>query len=110
MAYQRGDIVLVPFPFTDLSAAKTRPAVVVSIDAFEDALGAVTVAMVTSRSCDTPFDCPLRDWRHANLRFPSWVRPKLVTLDPSLVRYRPGRLSVRDLARVDQRLRLALGV
>ena len=28
--YQRGDVVLLPFPFTDLSAARTRPAVVVS--------------------------------------------------------------------------------
>jgi mRNA interferase MazF len=110
MAYQKGDIVLVPFPFTDLSAAKTRPAVVVSIDAFEFATRSVTVAMVTSRSSNTPFDCPLQDWRAANLLFPSWVRPKLATLDPSLVRFRPGTLSVRDLAEVDRRLRLALGL
>ena len=110
MACQKGDIVLVPFPFTDLSASKTRPAVVVSVEAFEIATGSVTVAMVTSQSCDTPFDCPLDDWRQANLRLPSWVRPKLATLHPSLVRYCPGRLSSGDLARVDQRLRLALGM
>ena len=70
MAYQKGDIVLVPFPFTDLSATKTRPAVVVSVEAFEHAAGAVTVAMVTSRPCDTPFDCPLQDRRKVNLRLP----------------------------------------
>ena len=34
MAYQRGDFVLLPFPFTDLSAAKTRPAVVVSSEIY----------------------------------------------------------------------------
>jgi len=110
MAYQKGDIVLVPFPITDLSAIKTRPAVVVSVGAFEHATGAVTVAVVTSRSFDSPFDYPLQDWQEANLRFPSWVRAKLVTLDPSQVRYRPGSVSVRDLHEVDRRLRLAFGV
>ncbi|MCS7265851.1 MAG: hypothetical protein NZ805_13580 [Armatimonadetes bacterium] len=30
MAFQRGDVVLVPFPFTDLSAQRVRPAVIVS--------------------------------------------------------------------------------
>jgi len=30
MAFRRSDVVLIPFPYTDLSAAKTRPAVVVS--------------------------------------------------------------------------------
>lgn len=30
MAFQRGDVVSIPFPFTNLTATKTRPAVVVS--------------------------------------------------------------------------------
>ncbi len=30
--YRKGDIVLLPFPFTDLSATRTRPAVVVSVE------------------------------------------------------------------------------
>lgn len=110
MAYRRGDVVLMPFPFTDLSAIKTRPAVVVSVAGFERVTGDFTAAMITSTPQTTPYDVALADWKQAKLLFPSWVRAKLVTLSPRLVRHRPGRLSARDLADVEERLRRALGV
>jgi hypothetical protein len=46
----------------------------------------------------------------ANLHSPSWVRAKLVTLKPRLVRYMTGRLTGSDLAEVEKRVRLALGL
>jgi mRNA interferase MazF len=106
--YQKGDVVLVPFPFTDLTSAKTRPAVVVSDHAFEKETGDFTVAMITSVPHATPYDYERKDWQHAHLLSPSWVRAKLVTLDPELVVHSPGRLSDRDIAQVDKRIRLAL--
>jgi mRNA interferase MazF len=47
--YKRGDIVLVPFPFTDLSSSKRRPALVISADAFNDRMEDVVVAAITSQ-------------------------------------------------------------
>jgi mRNA-degrading endonuclease toxin of MazEF toxin-antitoxin module len=44
MALRRGDVVLVPFPYAELTAAKTRPALIVSGKAFTSAEGRVTVA------------------------------------------------------------------
>ena len=51
--YKKGDIVLVPFPFTDLTSTKTRPAVIVSDKKFEQKMGSITVAMITSVSRNT---------------------------------------------------------
>ena len=108
--YQRGDVVLLPFPFTDLSATRTRPAVVVSVEAFEQATGDFTVMMITSVPHTTAYDYELSDWQAAHLLRPSWVRMKLATLDPALVRHQAGRLTDADLAAVEQRIRLALGL
>jgi mRNA interferase MazF len=47
--YRRGDVVLVPFPFTDLSSAKQQPALVVSADAFNLTREDVLVAAITSQ-------------------------------------------------------------
>jgi mRNA interferase MazF len=62
--YRRGDIVLVPFPFTDLSSSKRRPALVISPDAFNDQVQDLVVAAITSQLTDTqrsvtiePHDC-----------------------------------------------------
>lgn len=48
-SYKRGDVVLVPFPFTDLSSAKQRPALVVSPDAFNLVREDVLVVAITSQ-------------------------------------------------------------
>ena len=66
--------------------------------------------MITSVSRATAYDYALQDWQAANLLRPSWVRAKLATLDPALVRYQPGQLSDTDLAEVERRIRLALGL
>jgi mRNA interferase MazF len=47
--FKQGDVVLVPFPFTDLSAAKQRPALVVSPDRLNDSRPDLVVAAITSQ-------------------------------------------------------------
>ena len=49
MAFRRGDVVLIPFPYTDLSAAKTRPAVVVSSETYHAARPELLLAYVSSQ-------------------------------------------------------------
>lgn len=46
---ERGDVILVPFPFAELTATKARPALVVSGKKFFDAEGKIIVAAITSK-------------------------------------------------------------
>ena len=48
-SYKRGDVVLVPFPFTDLSSTKQRPALVVSADHLNATRDDLLVAAITSQ-------------------------------------------------------------
>jgi mRNA interferase MazF len=47
--YKRGEVVLVPFPFTDLASIKQRPALVVSSDLLNHARPDVLVVAITSQ-------------------------------------------------------------
>ena len=81
--YNFGDVVLVPFPFTDQTASKKRPAVVVSSAAFHAAHVNLIVMAVTSQVSSTPRfgEVNLIDWRGAGLLSPSLVKPTLTTID-----------------------------
>ena len=85
--FEFGDVVLVPFPFTDQSAVKRRPAVVVSNRAYNRAKLDLVVMAVTSqfRATAALGEVWLRQWQQAGLIKPSAVKPVFVTLDRRLV-------------------------
>lgn len=74
MAYERGDVVLVNFPFSEAVGSKVRPAVVMSTPDYEREMGAVIVALITGRLRGGPFEHRLKAWREAGLAKPSIVR------------------------------------
>jgi len=112
MAFRRGDVILIPFPYTDLSAAKTRPAVVVSSDIYHAARSELLLAYVSSQvsQANPTIDYVLADWAAAGLLKPSFVRPKVAAVEPALVAYHVGTLSARDLLEVDRCLRRAMAL
>ena len=72
-----GDVVLVPFPFTDQTAAKRRPAVIVSSDAYHRERPDVIVVAVTSRTGNPASvgEVMIEDWREAGLLKVSLIKP-----------------------------------
>lgn len=105
MSVRFGTVVLVPFPFTDQSASKQRPAVVVSSAAYQQARSDLIIMAITSQLRPAAFDVVLDDWRAAGLLKPSAVKPVITTVAQSLVRKSLGNLTDRD----QQRLREVLG-
>ncbi len=103
--YRRGDVVLVPFPFTDLSSAKQRPALVVSADNFNSTRDDVLVAAITSQVpvvlAADEFVIPATELNACGLPKSSVIRlTKLVSLHQQLIVKRIGNLSNPTLTQV----------
>ena len=111
IGYSFGDIVLVPFPFTDLSAVKKRPAIAVSSDAYDRERPDVIVVAVTSqaRPASGFGECALAGWRMAGLLRPSVMKPVIATVNRALLLRRLGRLSQNDREAVRRALRTIIG-
>jgi mRNA-degrading endonuclease toxin of MazEF toxin-antitoxin module len=109
--YDFGDIVLVPFPFTDQSAVKRRPAVVISSAAYHRARPDLLIMAVTSQQPTSLSvgEVQVQDWQGAGLLKPSVLKPVLTTIDPALVLKKLGRLTASDQAALRQALSNILG-
>lgn len=107
--YDPGDVVTVPFPFTDSRQERRRPAVVMSARRLSRRARQYVLAMVTSAQHERwPFDVPVSDQVSAGLPAPSVVRWKLFSLDASLVLRRIGSLCAEDRRALRRRLGEAL--
>lgn len=84
---RRGDIVLVPIPFSDLSSTKKRPALVVSPDGFNKRTQDVVLVAITSQRSDRYVVALAEaDYVDGELPLASFVKiSKLFTMHPTLV-------------------------
>jgi mRNA interferase MazF len=112
MTFERYDVVVVPFPFTDRASTIRRPALVLSEEApFGRETGQSLLAMITRAARSAwPFDVPITDLEPAGLSQGGVIRMKLFTLDQSLVLRRLGMLSARDKTAVQGALSAHLGM
>jgi len=97
--FEAGSVVLVHFPFTDLTSTKKRPALVLSPAGFSGPHGDVVVLALTSQPQADPA-LRLDYWKAAGLPKPTWFKPVIGTLAKQLVERRLGTLAAQDGPRV----------
>lgn len=87
----KGDIVVVPFPFTDLTKAKRRPALVLAVLDGDDLI----LCQITSQEIKDRYSIALleSDFEKGSLNKSSNVRPnRIFTADKHIILYRIGQL------------------
>lgn len=101
--FVKGDIVIVPFPFSDLSHSKKRPAFVVSALEGDD----LVLCQITSKNSRDSYSIQLssKEFRSGSLKQESNIRPnKLFTADRSLILYRAGSVKKPKTEEVIQKI------
>jgi len=109
--YSRGDIVLVGFIFSDESAKKLRPAVVISSVAYNRSRQEIIVAAITSNIRRRLFgDHLIAEWKGAGLLFPSVVTGIFRTIKRTMVDRKVGTMPRPEMVAIDVKLRQSLGL
>jgi mRNA interferase MazF len=102
---KKGDIVLIPFPFTDLSGTKLRPALVLAVSSSD-----MTVAFITTQiGWKEPTDVEIQPDSNSGIKKTSLIRPsKLATIDKTFAIGKIGTLSASLLSQVNSSLKTIL--
>lgn len=97
--FVKGDVVVVPFPFSDLSSSKKRPALVLA-DLYGDD---IILCQITSKTLNDEYSIELQneDFEYGNLKQMSNIRPnRIFTADQNIVLYKVGSLKSEKIKNV----------
>ena len=95
----KGDVVVVPFPFSDLTDNKKRPALVVAELTGND----IIVCLITSQNAKDNYAISLTnsDFASGNLKQNSNIRPnRIFTADSNIILYRIGTLKTPKIEEI----------
>jgi mRNA interferase MazF len=101
--FVKGDVVVIPFPFSDLTQAKRRPALVISKLEGDDLI----LCQITSQSIKDNYAIPLdnKDFKTGSLKQLSNIRPnRIFTADSHIVLYKIGNLKIEKLNEIIEKI------
>ncbi|MCI4625151.1 MAG: type II toxin-antitoxin system PemK/MazF family toxin [Candidatus Magnetoovum sp. WYHC-5] len=112
ITYKRGDIILVPFPFSNQTTMKKRPAVIISSDVYNMSASDIVIMAITSQiyKTDTIGVCVIKNWQQAGLFMQSAIKPAISTIEQIIVIKRLGKLAHEDILSMDLALMKLLGI
>jgi mRNA interferase MazF len=94
-----GEVVVIPFPQTDLSRGKRRPALVLADLPGDDLILCQITSRQRSDGLSIPLDPP--DFERGQLRQQSFIRPqRLFTVETAVILYSVGKVSPTKLDEV----------
>ncbi len=99
-----GEVVVLPFPQTNLQAGKRRPALVVADLVGDDLI----LCQITSQARSDGYSVPLAlaDFEHGRLAMDSFIRPnRLFTVEQSVILYAAGKVKDAKLKEVRAKIR-----
>ena len=98
--FVKGDVVVLPFPFSNLSKSKKRPALIAANLIGDD----IILCQITSEARTDNYSIVLKnsDFKQGNLNLTSMIRPnRLFTADKSIVLYKIGSLKESKIKEVE---------
>jgi mRNA interferase MazF len=99
----KGDVVVVPFPFSDLTQAKRRPALVITALEGDD----VILCQITSQTIKDNYALSLddKDFAKGSLKQSSNLRPnRIFTIDSHIILYQVGSLKIEKLTEITDKV------
>jgi mRNA interferase MazF len=109
--YNRGDVILPSFVFSDETGERQRPAVIVSSEAYHRSRQEAIIAAITSRTDRIlAGDHLITAWQGAGLLFPSVATGIIRTVKQSMISRKLGTIFQADMEAIDDNLRAALSL
>lgn len=111
MTYNTWDIILVPFPFTNLRTVKKRPALIISPDLYNSDRD-VVILFITSNihGYSKIGDHLIEYWKESGLPKPSLTKRKFATISTSIIVKKIGSLHNSDRFVIKEKLQAFFGL
>jgi len=101
--FVKGDVVVTPFPFSDLKSSIKRPALVVANLKGED----IILCQITSKDHPDPYQIDLsqNDFSNGGLKINSFIKPSILfTLRGSIILYKAGKINKNKIKEVEDKI------